>query len=42
LRRARLADLPALCESLSRDAVPEPVVDELRELTSAMVYSVGA
>jgi aminoglycoside phosphotransferase (APT) family kinase protein len=30
--RARLADLPALCELLTRDAVPEAVVNELREL----------
>jgi hypothetical protein len=37
--RARLADLPALGESSSRGAVPESVVDELRGLTSATVYS---
>jgi aminoglycoside phosphotransferase (APT) family kinase protein len=30
--RARLADLPALCELLARDGVPEQVVDELRDL----------
>jgi aminoglycoside phosphotransferase (APT) family kinase protein len=30
--RARLADLPALCELLTRDDVPEAVVGELREL----------
>jgi hypothetical protein len=32
---ARLADLPALCELLTRDAVPEAVVNELRELIEA-------
>jgi len=30
--RARLADLPALCELLTRDDVPEAVVEELRDL----------
>ena len=30
--RARLADLPALCELLTRDDVPDVVVDELRDL----------
>ena len=30
--RARLADLPALCELLTRDDVPEAVVDELKAL----------
>ena len=30
--QARLADLPALCELLSRDAIPDAVVDELREM----------
>ena len=40
-QRARLADLPALCELLTRDAIPEPVVDELRELLAATVYSEG-
>jgi aminoglycoside phosphotransferase (APT) family kinase protein len=33
--RARLADLPALCELLSRDDVPEAVVVELRELIAS-------
>jgi aminoglycoside phosphotransferase (APT) family kinase protein len=33
--RARLADLPALCELLSRDDVPEAVVIELRDLIEA-------
>jgi aminoglycoside phosphotransferase (APT) family kinase protein len=33
--RARLADLPALCELLSRDDVPETVVSELRELIAS-------
>jgi aminoglycoside phosphotransferase (APT) family kinase protein len=32
LEQARLADLPALCELLSRDAIPDAVVDELRDL----------
>lgn len=40
-RRARLADLPALCELLSREAVPESVVDELCGLIAATVYSEG-
>jgi len=35
--RARLADLPALCELLGREAVPDSVVDELRGLISATV-----
>jgi aminoglycoside phosphotransferase (APT) family kinase protein len=39
--RARLADLPALCELLSREAIPEAVVDELRGLISATVCSEG-
>jgi len=30
--RARLADLPALCELLTRDDVPDAVVEELRDL----------
>jgi fructokinase len=30
--RARLADLPALCELLTRDDVPDAIVAELREL----------
>ena len=30
--QARLADLPALCELLSREALPDSVVDELRGL----------
>jgi fructokinase len=33
--RARLADLPALCELLTRDDVPDAVVDELRDLLGA-------
>jgi aminoglycoside phosphotransferase (APT) family kinase protein len=33
--RARLADLPALCELLTRDDVPVAVVDELRDLLAA-------
>jgi Ser/Thr protein kinase RdoA (MazF antagonist) len=33
--RARLADLPALCELLTRDDVPEAVVIELRDLIEA-------
>ena len=31
-QRARLADLPALCELLTRDDVPDAVADELRDL----------
>jgi aminoglycoside phosphotransferase (APT) family kinase protein len=38
---ARLADLPALCELLTRDAVPESVVDELRGLIAATVGAEG-
>jgi hypothetical protein len=30
--RARLADLPALCELLTREDVPDAVADELRDL----------
>ena len=30
--RARLADLPALCELLARDDVPDAIVTELRNL----------
>jgi hypothetical protein len=30
--RARLADLPALCELLTRDDVPDAIVDELCDL----------
>jgi len=37
--RARLADLPALSELLAREAVPDSVVDELRNLISATVCS---
>jgi aminoglycoside phosphotransferase (APT) family kinase protein len=40
-QRARLADLPALCELLTRVDVPESVVSELLELIAATVYSVG-
>jgi len=32
--RARLADLPALCELLTRDDVPDSIVAELRDLVS--------
>lgn len=35
-QRARLADLPALCELLTRDDVPDAVVDELRDLLGAV------
>lgn len=38
--RARLADLPALCELLTRDDVPDPIVAELRELVSETIDSV--
>jgi aminoglycoside phosphotransferase (APT) family kinase protein len=38
-QRARLADLPALCELLARDAIPESVVDEVRGLIAATVNS---
>jgi aminoglycoside phosphotransferase (APT) family kinase protein len=38
-QRARLADLPALCELLTREDVPESVVSELLELIGATVYS---
>jgi aminoglycoside phosphotransferase (APT) family kinase protein len=40
-QRVRLADLPALCELLTREDVPESVVSELLELISATVYSEG-
>jgi aminoglycoside phosphotransferase (APT) family kinase protein len=33
--RARLADLPALCELLTRDDVPDAIVTELRDLLDA-------
>jgi len=33
--RARLADLPALCELLTRDDVPDEIVAELRDLIDA-------
>jgi fructokinase len=39
--RARLADLPALCELLTRDDVPDSVVAELRDLIAATVSSEG-
>lgn len=38
--RARLADLPALCELLTRDDVPDAIVGELRELVSETLDSV--
>ena len=37
--RARLADLPALCELLTRDDVPDVIVAELRELVSGTIAS---
>lgn len=37
LRIARLADLPALCEMLSRATIPSGVVAELRELVVATI-----
>jgi hypothetical protein len=37
--RARLADLPALCELLTRDDVPDAIVAELRELVSETIES---
>lgn len=40
-QRARLADLPALCELLTRVDVPESVVSELLGLIAATVYSEG-
>jgi aminoglycoside phosphotransferase (APT) family kinase protein len=36
-QRARFADLTALCELLARDDLPDPVVDEVRDLISATV-----
>jgi aminoglycoside phosphotransferase (APT) family kinase protein len=41
-QRARLADLPALCELLTREDVPESVVRELLDLIAATVQSQGA
>jgi len=39
--RARLADLPALCELLTRDDVPDVIVTELRDLiTDTLTASV--
>jgi hypothetical protein len=35
--RARLADLPALCELLTRDGVPDVIVAELRDLIGETV-----
>jgi aminoglycoside phosphotransferase (APT) family kinase protein len=35
--RARLADLPALCELLTRDDVPDVIVAELRDLIAETV-----
>jgi len=37
--RARLADLPALCELLTRDDVPDAVVDELLDLVDGTTRS---
>jgi aminoglycoside phosphotransferase (APT) family kinase protein len=37
--RARLADLPALCELLTRDDVPDAIVAELRELIAETFLS---
>jgi hypothetical protein len=37
--QARLADLPALCELLAREAAPDTVVDELRGLIVATITS---
>jgi aminoglycoside phosphotransferase (APT) family kinase protein len=39
--RARLADLPALCDLLTRPAAPDAVVDDVRSLISATVSSEG-
>lgn len=35
--RARLADLPALCDLLARDDVPDPIVAELLDLLSGTI-----
>lgn len=37
--RARLADLPALCELLTRDDVPDAIVAELRELIAETILA---
>jgi aminoglycoside phosphotransferase (APT) family kinase protein len=40
--RARLADLPALCELLTRDDVPNEIVAELRDLIAETVHQTNS